>query len=158
MVCSICIPKTKHCLAAQLIFGFILVDANNRFLMTRLIHKELQVYYGLCVLIIIDLNIAVDSQHRYYYNPFYLIKKNKCHTSLQKLPKSHLMEHVQKLTRTIVQNDINVHASHIIYLDVYYRLRQKLSINATLLYKIADSFTAKGFTMWRKHNQPKLVE
>ena len=35
---------------------------------------SIQVYYGLCVLIIINLNIAVDSQHQYYYNPFYLIK------------------------------------------------------------------------------------
>ena len=35
---------------------------------------SIQVYYGLCVLIIINLNIAVDSQHQYYYNLFYLIK------------------------------------------------------------------------------------
>ena len=31
-----------------------------------------------------------------------------------------------------------MHESHIIDLDVYYRLRQKFSINATLLCKIAD--------------------
>ena len=42
----------------------------------------------------------------------------------------------------VVPYDINVHESHIIDLDVYYRLRQKLSINETLLCKIDDSLTA----------------
>ena len=66
--------KQRRCLAAQLIFGFIWNMPTTGFLVTRLIHYELQVYYGLCVLIIINLNLAVDSQHQYYYNPFYLIK------------------------------------------------------------------------------------
>ena len=69
--------KQRRCLAVQLIFGFIWKMPTTGFLVTRLIHYELQVYYGLCALIIINLNLAVDSQHQYYYNPFYLIKKIK---------------------------------------------------------------------------------
>ena len=61
--------KGIDCLAAQLIFCFILVYANNRF------SRDTANLLGrLCVLIIINLNIAVDSQHQYYCNPFYLIK------------------------------------------------------------------------------------
>ena len=66
--------KQRRCLAAKLIFGFIWNMPTTGFLVTRLIHYELQVYYGVCVLIIINLNLAVDSQHQYYYNPFYLIR------------------------------------------------------------------------------------
>ena len=53
----------------QLIFGFILVYANNRFS-----RDTAYLLGGLYVLIIINLNIAVDSQQQYYCNPFYLIK------------------------------------------------------------------------------------